>query len=171
MKCSKCGFDNKAGSKFCLKCGNKLFYEANGGINIEKSSMSVTDNAAGNNEMPKKSGHKNMIIALSSVAAVVLICGIFVSVGSKAKDRLEDVSVSMTELTEQAPLYENVTSDTTAQNSVTTKATTTSNDNLTSETSTYKDIYRSYLENADTNEYEYFELFDLDSDGTPDDVV
>lgn len=167
MKCSKCGFDNKAGSKFCLKCGNKLFYEANGGINIEKSSMSVKDNAAGNNEMPKKIGHKNMIIALSSVAAVVLICGIFVSVGSKAKDRLEDVSASMTELTEQAPLYENVTSDTTAQNSVTTKATTTSNDNLTSETSTYKDIYSSYLENADTNEYEYFELFDLDSDGTP----
>ena len=36
MKCSKCGFDNKAGAKFCTKCGNSLT-KADVDSNLKKS--------------------------------------------------------------------------------------------------------------------------------------
>ncbi|MGN1101886.1 MAG: zinc-ribbon domain-containing protein, partial [Huintestinicola sp.] len=39
MKCQKCGFDNKDGSKFCLKCGNRLAEEVQSEICFEEQNI------------------------------------------------------------------------------------------------------------------------------------
>lgn len=194
MKCQKCGFENKDGSKFCLKCGNRLAEEAQSEICFEKQNIPDVNNVctensdngeniSGKSEQPenviidssRKNKSKAPVIAISA-AAVVIISAAAVSILSKNKNddfyEPEVSSVSMTETAAQTTLTEAVTSATTAKTTVTTKQTTTQQTTTTgngysTENKTYKEIYSSYMKYVDTNEFQYFDLYDLDSDSVP----
>lgn len=148
MKCTKCGYENKEGSKFCLKCGNKLSEEVKVEKSLEESkapdeevcseSPDKTEVISEKNkqtasviiETPSKSKNKNLVIALSAVA-VVIISAAVIGISSINSDEelsapeIKSASVTETvETAEQTAVTEAVASETTAHTTVTTKQTT-----------------------------------------------
>lgn len=193
MICSKCGFENKEGSKFCLKCGNRLVAEAQSGISLDKGNIPaetnthaesphITENIPDKTEQtasavvepPSNNNRKNLVIALSSVAAVVIIAAAaIVTNKNNSPAVLNDITAETLDTVDtldtgvQTTLTEDVATFTTRQTTVAT--TTTTDSDFSTENSTYREIYNSFLDYLDTdnNDYQYFELYDLDSDGIP----
>ena len=69
MNCTKCGYENREDADFCVNCGNKLnkqeHHEYTG--NIETTKVSFTKE------------NKNRIILLTSIIAVVILVGTFLT--------------------------------------------------------------------------------------------
>lgn len=109
MKCQKCGFDNKDGSRFCLKCGNRLLTENNVSPNksesedkanvpeqTKKTVLTGTDNNLNSCTVEIKTKGKNpFIIGTTTVAVIGVVVGI-VAVKNNALDN----NIAVSEITD-----------------------------------------------------------------------
>ncbi|MBQ5331666.1 MAG: zinc ribbon domain-containing protein [Oscillospiraceae bacterium] len=153
MTCTKCGYDNKDGSKFCLKCGNRLAEEAQSEICYDKQNIpdennvcteisdtvkNITDKSEQTAgviiDPPHKNINKNLVIALSAAAVIIISAAAAGILSKNNDDEVSFISVSDTET--QTTLTEAVTSATTAKTTVTAKQTTRATSTTTEVTTT-----------------------------------
>lgn len=182
MKCSKCGFENKADSRFCLMCGNRLVddntvdnirYSENEPIQTDdnlsnrndENNISNENAMTGKNISDSKTAKRNKMIAAGSVVAAVIGVGSILAVALQKPengfsvhkfDEYESNADTNQIMSETLQSVESVTTHliTTAAETTTSFETTTFTESTTS-----ADVYQEYELNFDSESLSYKDIY------------
>ncbi|MGN0636777.1 MAG: zinc ribbon domain-containing protein [Huintestinicola sp.] len=165
MKCNKCGFENGEGSKFCLKCGEKLTADI---PSPKVSTVAAVPSA------PAKKANPVMIVMGCVIAVLIIIIAILLV--QKKSSESSDPELQTAEQSSAAVLSEQTVSETVSETADETQ--TSAETEEVKKVTDHKQIYGDFLIDMIRSEEitidhsdEYntfapmFELYDINDDG------